>query len=202
MISAESLFAKYLEDHNLSYGRDFLVIPGNVDFRIFFQQGAVLADTKEVRDSPREANGKITAEIQIRDDIKKLRKKFGNGQVEPVLLVTVNASSSFFTGLTVARALFGEIGTSGQALTEAHHLERGNAAFNSTNNTIVSGLLLLTDSPNAPVGFLFKNPWAIVEISSKIFPDVIEVDHNRGVQGLNLIDLSKIMIWPIGGGTI
>ena len=66
---------------------------------------------KEVHDSRVGPQEEIDAYTHIREDLKDLRRKFGGTKPTfPVVLVTMNFSSKFFTAHTVSRAMYGDIG--------------------------------------------------------------------------------------------
>jgi len=120
MNQSESLFEEYLKEQGIIFSRNFLVNSKNkknVDFRLTKGQQVILCDVKEVKDSEiklgpgagKLGGGNITAQDHIRGDIKKLRQKFENPPTVSLMLVSINFSSNFFTALTVARALMGEI---------------------------------------------------------------------------------------------
>ena len=194
--ASEKIFRDYLNSHSFEYEENFVVgdqvQPKNVDFFIKSSRLAVYADVKEVRAS--QQNGKVDADRNIRKDIKNLRDKFGhNRPVRPVVLVTMNFSSRFFTGLTFARALLGEVGayfdTSGRS--PIQHLPRGNAALTQRHNRIISAVLGF-DRVNLK-HFLFKSPFADHPVPDDFFPLVQVIELDRKADEDTLADLGSIM---------
>jgi hypothetical protein len=85
--------------------------PGNFDFRINGHTEPIYCDVKEIRDSDVDSIVGIDADLHLRSDIRKLRNKYKGKRLDgPVVLVTMNFSSNYFTGLTIARALMGNVG--------------------------------------------------------------------------------------------
>lgn len=107
---SEDLFLDYLARHSFLFVRNYSVGRGNVDCRVERNGSVVLCDVKEVCDPEVNSHGKIEAHDHIRSDIRKLRAKFKNRPDVPVVLVTMNVSSRFFTGATIGVALLGDIG--------------------------------------------------------------------------------------------
>src|SRR5262249_54649632 len=107
---SEGLFASYLEGLPVEYQRHVPVHGNkNVDFLIEGDP-QILCDVKEVRPGGNRALG-IDAYAHLRDDVSDLRKKFGSSRPrKPVLLVSVNFSGNLFTGISVARAMLGDVG--------------------------------------------------------------------------------------------
>ena len=168
----------------------------NVDFKINAPTGIVLCDVKEVRNSKSGSTGEIDAYTHIREDLNSLRKKFGHNKPDiPVVLVTMNFSNNFFTGHTVARAMFGDIGIklSGKARGEIHHLPRGNASMTKTTNRSISGVLVFDCASDRHV--YFSNEFAHIKLPSGCFPGVDEVGLQRNSGAQELIRLSNYMFW-------
>ncbi len=193
---SEGLFASYLESHNLNFECHFQVYGDkNVDFKINTAV-VVLCDVKEVRDSRVDSKGEIDAYTHIREDLKDLRKKFGrNKPTNPVVLVTMNFSSSFFTGFTVARAMLGDVGAvyTGKTLGDLYHLPRGNASMTRSTNTSISGILVYDCESNSHA--YFPNEFASIQIPTGYFPGSVEIDLKRGSQGQELVGRSDFMFW-------
>lgn len=197
---SENLFADYLKRNELEYESNYLVCPGNIDFKICLGEKIVLADVKEVRDRLDDKDGKkgiIESHVQIREDIKKLRKKFESAPSYPLVLVTMNFSKHIFTGFTVARALLGDIGTYVKTTGERspfQHLYKGNAAVTRKHNTSIAGILVFTHAvyPN----YFFCNPYALNPMEEVSFPNTSSIHLDRE-QVQNNIDLNSITIWPI-----
>lgn len=173
---SEKFFENYINQYDLQYERDFFVDPGNVDFRVKSGTHFALCEVKAIENTGIENDGKLWAQRNIRKDIKGFREKFGkNRPVEPCVLVLMNFSSMIFTGLTVARAMRGEIGylfdgASKEIISDAHHLQKGNAAMTHQQNCSVSGVLVFDLNRNHH--YLFKNPFAENCISDDFFPAI------------------------------
>lgn len=193
---SEGLFASYLDAHGMDYERHFRVSgEKNVDFKIAASD-VVLCDVKEVHDSRMGSPGIIDAYTHIREDINDLRKKFKKKKpTNPVVLVTMNFSSNFFTALTVARAILGDIGAEfdSQSRGEAHHLPRGNASFTKTTNTSISGVLVYDCATGNHT--YFSNPFAKFKIPSNYFPSIKEIEIKRNAGEQELVRLSGFMFW-------
>jgi hypothetical protein len=195
---SEALFVEYLEREGLQYERDYYIGPGNVDFRVHMGPLVVFSDVKEVRDSAKGVAGNIDAETHIRSDLRKLRRKFGAHAPQiPCLLVTMNFSRKFFTGLTVARAMHGEIGLTYDLVTrnrisELHHLPRANASSTKKQNTGISGIFVF-DWRHAD-HWIFGNPFARYPVPTASFPKTKYMMVERSV-GPHLVDLSRLMFF-------
>ena len=202
MNESEKLFAKYLRQHYLKYNRNFPVGPNerNIDFRIESNGQVVLCDVKEICDSKPAVKDSMDAETHIRKDIKRLRGKFGKSKPkEPCVLVSTNFSSNFFTGLTVVRAMLGEIGIcfdkkTKQIIRPIHHLPQGNAGMTERQNTSISGVFVLGrfDESNH---HLFTNPFAEHPVPTNFFPAVKTIEITRQSIGETLKELSSIVFW-------
>lgn len=192
---SERLFSSYLDNHNMKYERDFRVCgEKNVDFKINTTP-IVLCDVKEVRDSKKKLKGVSDAYNHIKNDINKLRKKFGSEKpAVPVVLVTMNFSKNFFTALSVAQAL-GDIGCEfqGDSRSEIRHLPRGNAALTRNDNTLISGVLVYDYECGNHRYFL--NPFAKYQIPSGYFPNVTEHILTRDADESELVNLTRFMYW-------
>src|SRR5215510_3123659 len=75
-IASEKAFASYLDTQGLLYKRDYHVSPGDFDFRIESHYGPIYCDVKEIRDADSEWSEEIRAHFPLRDDIRRLRKKY------------------------------------------------------------------------------------------------------------------------------
>ncbi|MBW2021204.1 MAG: hypothetical protein JRI65_14625 [Deltaproteobacteria bacterium] len=198
---SEQLFRTYLDKHNFEYRRSYRVNGGDIDFRVNIYGDILLCDVKEVKDSTSDTYGEIDAERHIRGDIRKLRAKFSKNRPEvPVLLVTMNFSSKFFTGLTIARALLGEIGFTfdrncGEALSPFHHLPKGNAALTHRHNRSISGVFVF-DHVHLNHR-IFLSPFADYPISLGLFPEVEFTQLDRRSEKDELIGLSRYRFWGI-----
>jgi Holliday junction resolvase-like predicted endonuclease len=194
---SETLFADYLSEQGFEYDRNYSVANGDVDFRIEKGNSIVLCDVKEVRDSKKDTCGKLDAGGHIRHDIRKLREKFKKGRPDqPVVLVTMNCSTNFFTGLTVATALLGDIGIDFDKNTLSftsplHHLRKGNAVLTKIHNCTISGVFVF--DIESCKHYLFRSPFTDHAVPSEFFPQVRVVDLSRETQGRELTELSNIM---------
>jgi len=193
---SENIFRDYLNRYSFDYDENFVVgdesNPKNVDFFIKTRKINIYADVKEVKDS---SEGDIVdAHENIRKDIRKLRDKFGQKRpIYPVILVTMNYSSKFFTGFTIARALLGEVGVyfSAAEQTPIHHLPRGNAVLTQKHNRTISAVLCF-DRVNQN-HYLFKSPFADHPIPDELFPSVKAIKLDRNADESRLRELSSIM---------
>ena len=204
-MDSETLFSTWLDQHQIKYKRHFPVNPGNVDFLIESTTPQIYCDVKEVRDSPQKTPYEIDAYKHIRDDIKELRKKFKKDRPKlPVILVTMNFSSSTFTGWTVGRALFGEVGMEinvddQQVVKASHHLPKGKAVLTTKQNRSITGVLVFAGLSKSHV--LFLSPFADAEhrIGKDCFPDTELVYFNPRAEGDELWASSNYTFWPISG---
>lgn len=199
-VDSEGLFATWLDRHQLRYQRHYKVVPGNVDFLIRSTDPNVLCDVKEVQESESMSIEGIDAHAHLRSDIRKLRSKFLKTPELPVVLVTMNFSCNYFTGLTVSRVLLGDIGveieTASERVTKPlHHLPKGNAALTKEQNRSVSGVLVFNGVGNRHV--LFKSPYARHSIGAICFPETDVVRLNREATPTEFVALSNRMFWPI-----
>src|SRR5688500_18532350 len=90
LMDSEALFAEWLDQHQITYQRNFYVDPGDVDFLIQSTTPHIYCDVKEVRDSKQEPRWEIDAYTHMRSDIRKLRDKFRKRPDLPLILVTMN----------------------------------------------------------------------------------------------------------------
>jgi len=202
MNESEKLFAKYLRQHYLKYNLNFPVGPNerNIDFRVESNGQVVLCDVKEISDSIPARKDSIDAETHIREDIRRLRRKFGrNKPEEPCMLVSMNFSSNFFTGLTVVRAMLGEIGIcfdkkTKQIITPIHHLPQGNAGMTKKQNTSISGIFVF-DRFDESNHHLFTSPFAEHPVPTNFFPAVKTIEITKQSIDETLKELSSIMFW-------
>ncbi len=193
---SEEIFENYLLKHKIAFERNYLVGSKNVDFYITTSEGNILSDVKEVQNTKKD---EIDAYDYIKEDIKKLRKKFKTKPLEPVLLVTFNNSSRFFTGFSVARAMLGDIGFTFDRKTkiktsDIHFITEGNASLTSKKNCSISGILVLQEYEK---NYLFLNPYANYPLNNDLFPDTETLELTRNLQGEDLKILSNIMFWNI-----
>ncbi len=197
---SEKLFAEYLDRHGMPYKRDHDVGGGNVDFYIEAKGSCVLCDVKEIRDSKKDKHGHIDAYRHIRSDIRKLREKFKKDRPQlSLVLVSMNYSSKFFTGYTVARALLGEIGVVYDRELRTiesplHHLPRGDATLTQKHCRSVSGLFVFNQGGRSHT--FFMSPFADNPVTSGFFPETLEINMDPdGIDG-KLVGLGEMMFWP------
>lgn len=175
--SSELLFEKYLVHHQIAFEREYPSGSKNLDFRMQIHSKQVLADVKHIEDRLVK-NALVEAHLQLRNDIKSLRAKFDDKPKESVLLISVSwmSESRVFTGFTVARALYGDVGREtsgapelGTVVSEVKRLKNGRAAFTSKQNTSISGVLIYQGIGKK--GYLFINPFARIAFDENL-PDV------------------------------
>lgn len=198
--NSENIFKNYLNEHQFKYEENCVVgnaaNPKNVDFAIRSSQIDIFIDVKEVKELQGESY-EINADANIRRDIKKLREKFGENRPNiPVILVTMNYSSNFFTGLTVAIALLGDVGINvnsktGKLTYPLHHLPSGNAILTNQKHRTISGVLAYDRVRHQHC--LFTNPYADYPIPEDYFPNVEVIDLKKDDDASKLISLSNIM---------
>ena len=194
---SEEAFRGYLDEHSLEYERNHIVgdeaNPTNVDFFIKSGDSSIYADVKAV--ITRRRRDEVDAYRNIRKDIRSLRKKFRQSPAFPVILVTMNCSSKFFTGMTVARALLGEVGFyfDSEGRSSIQHLPRGDAVLTEKNNRAISAVLVF-DGVNRN-HCLFESPFADHCVPGSFFPYVRVIPLDRSAGEGDLVDLSRIMFW-------
>ncbi len=199
--ASEKEFASYLDDQRLVYEWDYHVGPGDFDFRIESRCGPIYCDVKEIRDSDIEPVEGIDAHFHLRSDIRKLRNKYKGKRLDgPVVLVTMNFSSNYFTGLTLARALLGDIGitfdrSTLKATEPLHHIRKGNAAFTKTQNTSVSGVFVFDRASGRHV--FFENPYAGVPMPKDVFHGLRFITLSKNAVGHELVNLGNMMFWNV-----
>ncbi len=203
-VDGEALFADWLDQHCIRYARHHEVSPGNVDFLIKFSKSPVYCDVKEVHASADPSGRAIDADGHIRSDIRKLRAKFKSRPTSPVLLVTMNFSPDFFTGLTVCRAMLGELGVvfdsnTLEVVKPIHHLPKGNASLTVAQNCSISGVFVWTGSRQRHL--LLLSPFADHPLDASLFPDTEVVTLSRSAPPNIIHGLSQRMIWPIDDKT-
>jgi len=201
-MESEKAFATYLEDQRLLCVRDYHVGPGNFDFRVETHCEPIYCDVKEIHDSDIESVKGIDAHLHLRGDIRKLRNKYKGKKLDvPVVLVAMNFSSNYFTGLTVARALMGDVGITfdrsrPKAGKPLHHIPNGDAAFTKNQNTSISGVFVF-DRAHGEHCF-FENPNAKPRMPRDLFHNLRFITLSRSTVGQELIDLGKIWFWNCG----
>ncbi len=108
----------------------------------------------------------------------------------------MNFSTNFFTGLTVATALLGDIGFDFDKKTLSlasplHHLPKGNAALTQTHNRSISGVFVFDIDHYKH--YLFRSPFTTYPVAPEFFPEVRAVDLDRAEQGNTVVRLSDII---------
>ena len=197
--ASEDLFATYLAERQLTFQRHYVVGKGDVDFKVESAGHIVYCDVKEVRDSQSDPGGRIDAGNHIRSDIRKLRAKFGKTRPQnPLVLVTMNFSSTFFTAFTVASALLGKIGlvfdrSTGEVTSQIHHLPRGNAVLTQRQNRSVSAVLIYDCGGTNHC--LLHSPFADRPVPQGFFPDVQSIYLDRNAKDSSIIALSGRHFW-------
>lgn len=200
-MKSEKEFECYLEKQSLVFERNYFVGPGNFDFYLDCHCGAIYCDVKEIQDSDFESEEGIDAHLHLRGDIHKLRNKYKRKKLDgPVVLVAINYSLNYFTGLTVARALMGDVGETFDRITfkkvkHLHHIPQGNAAFTRNQNTSISGVFVF-DRVNRKHCF-FENPYAVNPMPRDVFHNLRFIALSRSIVGQELIDLGNIMFWNV-----
>jgi hypothetical protein len=199
-VDSESLFASWLDQHRMLYQPRYQVDPGNIDFLIESTTPNIFCDVKEIRESESESVEGIDAHAHMRSDIRKLRSKFAKQPELPVVLVTMNFSHNYFTGLTVARALLGDVGVeleraSLRVTKPLHHLPKGNASLTKAQNRSIAGVLVFDGLKSRHV--LYKNPFAVHPIGNDCFPETDVICLNREATAAEIVTLGDRMFWPI-----
>jgi hypothetical protein len=200
-LASEKAFASYLDAQGLLYKRDYHVGPGDFDFRIESHCGPIYCDVKEIRDADSECPEEIRAYLPLRDDIRRLRKKYKGKTLDgPVVLVTMNCSSKFITGFTIARALLGDIGVilqgeSPNETTPLHHLPQGNAVFTRKQNTSVAGVFVFDRVAGGHV--FFGNPYAeaVAQMPKDVFHGLRFIPLSREAVNTELAKLGELLFW-------
>jgi hypothetical protein len=168
------------------------------DFCIESHCGPIYCDVKEIRDSDTESFGEISAYLPLRGDIRKLRNKYKGRRLDgPAVLVTMNFSSNFFTGFTVARALLGDIGVILQReipkVTTLHHLPQGNAVFTRKQNTSVAGVFVFDRVSGGHI--FFENPYAVAQMSKNVFHGLRFITLSREAVDDEWVNLGAMIFW-------
>jgi len=180
----------------------FVIIKKNVDFLIINKKNRiVLTDVKIVESVKRQKDSsELDAHFFIRKDIRVLREKVKGAKIEcPVVLVSMNFSTKYFTALTIAKALLGDIvvemSKTDLTSSEPHHSLKGKAAFTAKHNTHISGVLIF-DYINKNHIFL-HNPYAKNRMKQNYFPGVkeIDIDRQQGIQ--EMISLSEFKYFSV-----
>jgi len=173
---AEKIFYNYLRTHGYRTNGPYKIGKKNVDFQIIDKNNRlVLSDVKIVKQVKKDkAQYEIDAHSFIRKDIKSLREKLKEAdEIKcPVILVSMNFSSKFFTSLTVSRAMFGEVITNikKKDLTATEPRHAGKAVFTKEHNTKISGIFVFDYINNKHI--FFHNPYANVPLPVNYFPNV------------------------------
>lgn len=203
-LQSEQLFEDYLKRENILFQRNHPVNGCNVDFCLTKNKKIIYCDVKEVQDSQiklkegqEKMGGALNAQDHIKGDIKKLRSKFEKPPVHPILLVTMNFSSIFYTGLTISRALLGDLGIlfdrdDPNNYSPVHHLHKGNAALTTLKNRSISGVLGFDVCGDGH--YLFLSPYANNPIPSDYF-NVQTIHLNKDENEEDIQQLSRITFY-------
>jgi hypothetical protein len=183
---SERVFADYLDQHQLSYDREVVVTPGDVDFRITSGGSTVFCDVKVVETKPKLPAWSSLDWVQksIRRDVQELRKKFGNKPTNPCVLVTMNYSPDLFTAYTVQVAMLGDVTAKiivdpePFEIQPALHDRKGNAAMNRNQHTGIAGILVFDPVCNSHC--YLPNPYAEHPLPTSFFPGVRELPVSQG----------------------
>jgi len=199
---SEKIFYNYLTNNKFLIKPSFVIIKKNVDFLIINKKNRiVLTDVKIVESVKRQKDSsELDAHFFIRQDIRRIREKIKGAKIEcPVVLVTMNFSSKYFTALTIAKALLGnivvQISKSDLTSSEPHHSLRGKAAFTIQHNTLISGVLLFDYVNNNHI--FLHNPYTINRMKKNYFPGVREIDIDREEGLEEMISLSEMKFFSI-----
>lgn len=196
---SEKVFADYLDRYGISYKRAYPVGGGDIDFLIEARGSKVFCDVKEVREPKEDSHGKVEADVHIKSDLRKLRSKFKKGRPEfPLLLVTMNYSTRFFTGFTISKAIFGQIGVKFNRSTRSiesplHHLPKGNATLTQNQLRSISAVFVYDRTGNQHS--IFLNPFADHPVPKDLFPEVRVIKLDPKASEEELINLRKIVFW-------
>ena len=107
-MTRKKVLAEYLNSNEIRYTRE-VVNPGNVDFLVCSNASEAFCDVKAVEQAPA-MHSRIEAHLQIREDLKKLRRKFTERPGLPCVLVSMNYSPQIFTGMTIRTAMLDDVG--------------------------------------------------------------------------------------------
>jgi hypothetical protein len=197
---SENLFKDYLDKNDIVYERDYAVGKKNFDF--FIQNGGekVFCDVKAIlKTIDEKTTSRDVAIRRIRDDIRKLRDKFGKIKaLHPCVLISMNFAQQSITGFTYLRAMYGEVDISFDKKTfeltrELHHLARGNAKMTQSHNKSISGILGFT-LDSTKTNYMFHNQFANNPLPLNFFPDTVDVNSERGKIRDNLDELAMMFI--------
>jgi acetone carboxylase gamma subunit len=189
ILNSKKIFEDYLIKNKLSFEKNFPLGANNIDFRVNSGTLSAFCCVNEISIISDDKNKKTGAFINIRKDIQKLRSIFGNYlSSDPIVLVTMNLSHITFTGLTVVRAMYGDIEIIFNKETlkvnqGEHFSKKGKAGLTQIRNTIISGILVLDARNNH---YLFKNCYAKNEIPDGFFSSIqktfkIDIDHSTEI---------------------
>jgi len=131
----------------------------------------------------------------------KLRDKFKERPKEPCILVSMNFSKKFFTGLTVVKAMLGDIGVNFdkktlEPISDIHHLKSGKAKMTMKHNRSISGVFVFDHNKKDNHRF-FTNPFADNSIPNSFFPEVTIFKPSRESLDVELRYLSEIIFYGL-----
>ena len=153
---SENIFEEYLVDSNFEYEKIHEIETGSdFDFFVFTDDAKVYCDVKIITKATDELSSREPAKKRIRDDIVKLRRKFGELKPKyPCILVSMNFADQSISGFTVVDAMYGNRGitiekTSSEKTSKQewllkepiHYTYKGNAEMREGHNTAISGIL-------------------------------------------------------------
>jgi len=173
---AEKIFYNYLRTNGYRTISPFYIGKKNLDFEIIDKNNRlVLSDVKIVKQVKKDkAEYEIDAHSLIRKDIKSLREKLKEAKEIncPVILISMNFSSKFYTSFTMSKAMFGEVITNinKKDLTATEPRHAGKAVFTKKHNTKISGIFVFDYINNKHI--FFHNPYASVPLPVNYFPNV------------------------------
>lgn len=188
---SEIAFEEYLNQHNISYDREFVVSENgaNVDFFVHAANQDIYCDVKEVKRSSTSKPPRVYAKKNIQNDLKKLRSKFKNRRPDhALLLVSMNYSNQVFTGWTIAEAMLGQIGFVVDAdfskIIKPAHITRANASTTPKHNRSISGVYVYDKSMK--INNIYANPYANIHVKENVFPrtQIIDIHPNMSPEDL------------------
>lgn len=198
---SEKAFEDYLDNHGLTYERDFEVSETgkDIDFFVHASEQDVYCEVKEVRESSTLKPPRIYANRNIQNHMLKLRKKFRKRRPDhPLLLVSMNYSNQFFTGYTVAVAMLGQVGftidVNSDRVIEPAHITGANAATTQEHNRSISGVFVYSKSQS--IQNIYANPYAVHPISETTFPNTQIIKIHAGLSPQELMSLGDWRHWP------
>lgn len=190
---SENIFENYLNKSHIEYKKKYEIDTGS-DFDFFIMNNGVkvYCDVKIITKATDELLSREPAKKLIRDDIAKLRKKFGKlTPKHPCILISMNFAEQSISGYTVVDAMYGDSGiTIAKYNSEKkskpirfikralHHVYRGNAKMREGHNTAISGILGFNASEEN-MSYLFHNEYAENQLVHKFFPETEDIFPKR-----------------------